>query len=366
MGYTLKGVLFLYLIVNLVIQAEISYEELLLFLIIIAIQIWKERYYNSIYLSIGTLAFICIAVPINPAYSVLFAVVLYDFIIYTSISGALITCLLAIFFSIGDILILKNSVILIVSGLLAYGVEKRNKESETYLQTLDNERRLRYELEQTKAKLLHSSKEIANIVEIKERNRIAREIHDSIGHSLAGILIQLQAAYKLHDQDETKSMMMIQKSIKGLSESVELLRNTVHNLKPRENVSIEYIHNIIDNFSFCPVQLKFLGDFSKIPASHLEIVSTNIKEALTNAAKYSQATNIQVNIDVNEQYTRLYIKDNGVGCDHITEGLGLSGMRERIRNVGGSLSLSSKEGFLIVCLIPNRDRSGVFESLNSG
>lgn len=128
----------------------------------------------------------------------------------------------------------------------------------------------------------------------------------------------------------------------------------MHNIKPKENLGIEYINTIIRDFEFCAVDLKFSGDFNIISSEHLGILGSNIKEALTNAARYSNATKINIRIDINESFTRLYIKDNGNGCIRIKEGLGLSGMKERIRNIGGSISISSESGFMIVCLMPVR------------
>ncbi|MFL0249308.1 sensor histidine kinase [Clostridium neuense] len=120
----------------------------------------------------------------------------------------------------------------------------------------------------------------------------------------------------------------------------------------------------IHNFSFCPVEFKFTGDFNKLKPNYIEIIASNIKEALTNAAKYSKASKIYISIDINEVYLRLYIKNNGVSCSNIKEGLGLSGMRERVNNVGGSISIDSHDGFIIVCVIPFSGGE-IFEGSNS-
>lgn len=56
----------------------------------------------------------------------------------------------------------------------------------------------------------------------------------------------------------------------------------------------------------------------------MEMLCSNIKEALTNAAKHSRATKVEISIETNERYVRLYIRDNGVGCASVKEGLGLS------------------------------------------
>ncbi|MFK9094047.1 sensor histidine kinase [Bacillus salipaludis] len=363
MNFIVKTAIILYTSIEIILNHHISYQQFVILLMIIAINIFKERYYDSVYLTIVTLLLTCAAVTMDFRFSILFALCSYDFMLKRMYVGVGVTAFSMIYLLRTSDLLLTNLLIVHFCSLLAYVIRSGIEERDRFKQTVDNERRLRYELEDTKAKLLHSSKEVANIAEVRERNRIAQEIHDSIGHSIAGILFQLQAAYKLHSRDQGRSLLMIEKSIEGLAKSVELLRDTVHNIKPKQHLGIDYIKNIIDHFSFCPVELKLSGDFNSIPASQLELLSTNLKEALTNASRYSQATKINVQIEITDQYTRLYIKDNGIGCKKIKDGLGLSGMRERVRNVGGSLSISANDGFLLVCLIP-KEGSGIFEGSN--
>lgn len=367
MNYFVKTVLFLYVFLELIIENDLAYQRLAILLIILAIQLWKERFYDSLYLTVVTLVITCAGVAMDLRFAVLFVLCFYDFMLKRSVLGLAASSFCVIYFLAAETdLLLTNMMWFFLCSLIAYIIRKGRQEESAFIKTLDNERRLRYELEQTKAKLLHSSKEIASIAEVKERNRIARDIHDSVGHSIAGILIQLQAAYKLHAKDEAKSMDIVKTSIDGLTNALQLLRDTVYNIKPRENLGIEYIRNIMEQFRFCPVNLKLSGDFNRVPADHLELLSTNIKEALTNAARHSQATEVDISIDANERFTRLYIKDNGIGCSNIKEGLGLSGMKERVRNVGGSLSISADAGFLIVCLLPRQEGGGIFESSYRG
>lgn len=360
MNYIVKGIILLYFMAELVAGGGVTYGLLSVFLIIVAIQIYNERFAGRVGWAVATLLLVYAGAAADTRFAVLFALTLYDFTLKKSYVGLAAAFGGTVYFAMADTTQLPSAAWGGLCILLAAMQRTRQQEREHFRQTLDNERRLRYELEQAKAQLLHSSKEIASIAEVKERNRIARDIHDSIGHSIAGILIQLQAAYKLHAKDEAKSLALVSKSIEGLAGSVEMLRETVHNIKPRERTGVEYVRSIVDNFAFCPVELKLSGDFNDVPAAHLEIVATNMKEALTNAARYSQATKVDITVDANERYTRLYIKDNGVGCPRIKEGLGLSGMKERVRNMGGTVSISAGDGFLIVCVIP-REGSGLLE-----
>jgi len=241
-----------------------------------------------------------------------------------------------------------------------------DKKEQSFREVYDMERRNRYSLEEAKVRLMNSAREAAHLAEIRERNRIARDIHDSLGHSLAGILLQLQVAVKTLDRDEEKARELLQASVTGLAESVNLLRDTVHNIRPREKLGLEYFQNVIGNFNFCQVDFQHSGDISCISPDHTEIISALLKEALTNASRYSQATKMEVSLEVRSSIVRLFIRDNGVGCKAIKEGMGISGMKERVRNAGGTISINPENGFTIVCVLPREDSAGgeVIASIN--
>ena len=231
----------------------------------------------------------------------------------------------------------------------------------------DKQRSYNYELETAKMKLLNAAEDSARIAEIKERNRIAREIHDNIGHNIAGVLMVMQAALKLMGKDDEKSKELLQRSVDTLSDGLTLLKNTVYNIKPKEELGIDYIEKVIENFSFCKVKFESTGDLTNLSPARLELVATNIKEALTNASKHSKATLVKITLSCNESFLRLQIKDNGVGCEKIKDSLGLSGMKERVKNAGGSIAINGDDGFIVVCVIPLNEKAGeIFEGFDSG
>ncbi len=342
---------FFYLVAIFSINKNISYEEVILLLLILAVNIFKERFFDSILLVLLNIPLVLAGIVLNQDFGILLCVIAFDFTYKRAYIGIIPLLAISFYFFSGKELPLLLLVMSLCS-IAAYQIEKFEKRELSYKNSLDDERNLRYELEKTRAQLLASAKETAHLTEVSERNRIAREIHDNLGHSISGILIQLQAAYKLSDLDGEKSKAMLKKSIDGLSDSVTLIRDTVHNIKPRENLGVDYLKNIIKDFEFCTVNLNFSGDFNIISSEHLSILASNIKEALTNAARYSNASKIDIRIDINENFTRLFIKDNGNGCSCIKEGMGLSGMKERVQNIGGSISISSENGFMIVCIMP--------------
>ncbi len=358
MKYLLKFLLLIYMVALFAVKGAVPYQAVLVLLLIIAVNVFKERFFDSVYLTAVSFILISAGIWLDQSFSFLLCLPAFD-LIYQKAYPALAPVLLVALYSSLNSGRFSLLLVLGICAILAYVLQKAEEKELLYKNKLDDERRLRYELEQAKAKLLNSSKDIAHLAEANERNRIAREIHDNVGHSIAGILIQLQAALKLFNRDEEKSKLILTKSIDSLSDSLTLLRNTVYNIKPQETLGVEYIKSVIDNFAFCPVDFKFYGDFSSLSPNQLEILASNIKEALTNASKHSQATKLNISIDINARHTRLYVKDNGVGCANLKEGLGISGVKERVQNMGGSVSISSDDGFLIVCLLPNENSQEV-------
>lgn len=345
-------------------QKRINGVEILILLLFTASNILREKYFNSSYIITGEFILICAGAYLNPYFLVLNGIITFD-LFYKKFYYGSFPVILSGFYFLRNQDLIEYIFFTSICAYFAYVSRSLQEKNDSMRSVYDSERKARYELENTKNKLLKSSKEVAHIAEIKERNRIARQIHDNVGHSIAGILFQLQASFKLREKDRDKSYELLKKSIEELSSSLDVLRDTVHNIKPIEKLGLEYIKGVIDNYTFCPVDFRFTGDFGSLDAAHAEILHTNVKEALTNASKYSSASKVDISIDINPSFTRLYIKDNGAGCPKIKESLGLSGMRERVKNIGGSISISSSDGFLIVCILPRDNGGGVFEDINN-
>lgn len=367
MNLLFKGFFLFFIIGELVLHNGVPAFALAVLLVLTASNIFRAKYYNFIWMLLFEAILLTVATAFIPDFVILYGVIVYD-LVYKRIYVAIPAVVIAAFYFLRQNDLMIFLFLIGLCGLFAFVSQRLAEQKKSFKAVYDRERQQRYELEQTKERLLNSSREIIRLVEIKERNRIAREIHDHIGHKVAGILMQLRASRKLFDKDEKKSSLLLENAIEGLAEALDLLRETVHNVKPRQALGIDYIQDIVDSYSFCPVDFQYTGDFNTLPPNHFEILSSNIKEALTNVAKHSKATQVEISVDVNERYTRLFIKDNGQGCSNLKRGLGLSGMEERIKNVGGSLSVGSKDGFLIVCVIPVNPSGGgnLFENFNRG
>ena len=208
----------------------------------------------------------------------------------------------------------------------------------------DRAERLKLEREREAAALeLRNAKHNA---QINERSRIAQDIHDHVGHEVSGALIALQTALKLYENSDPRTGELLVQTIKRLESASENLRDTVHNLKPVQQSKCR-LEELCDSFTFCKINYSVSGEFT----CH-KILAANLKEALTNISRHSNATHATVQINANESFVRMIISDNGKAAKPLLFGLGLSGMKERVRAAGGSLTVNTDNGFQIICILP--------------
>lgn len=94
------------------------------------------------------------------------------------------------------------------------------------------------------------------------------------------------------------------------------------------------------------------GEIENIPEKYLEIVMDNAFEAVSNALKYAKCTRIEIKIYVMNKMLRCSVTDNGIGCGEIIDGMGISGMRKRMRSANGILDFNTDMGFSVNMLLP--------------
>ncbi|MEH7156060.1 sensor histidine kinase [Neobacillus drentensis] len=191
---------------------------------------------------------------------------------------------------------------------------------------------------------------------LEERNRISQEIHDKIGHSMTGALFQMEAAKRLLMTDPDKATELLQNAINISKEGIENIRLTLKNLKPpTEQMGIHRLKLLIDDFNAkqpLKTVLTHEGNLDIISPIQWKIIHENITEALTNALKYSHASQVSVDLKVLNKLIRVEVRDNGAGTDTIRKGLGIIGMEERTAAVHGKVIIDSTQGFSVTMLLP--------------
>lgn len=231
-------------------------------------------------------------------------------------------------------------------------IEGKWREWEDELLSKDFEERTeRIKLEKARRTAAARAVNAARLAEINERTRIAQDIHDHVGHEIAGALIAVQTIAKI--QNDKNVAELLEQTVKRLESASESLRDTVHNLKPNRTTELMTLKELCDGFKFCEVSFASSGDLSSI---NWELLAANLKEALTNVSRHSDATHVTVKLNGNAGNVRMTITDNGSaivpGVPKFKPGLGLSGMKERIRAAGGTLTVNTNGGFKLICVIP--------------
>lgn len=214
-----------------------------------------------------------------------------------------------------------------------------------------SERKSREKLAIANQKLRDYALRIEDQATLEERNRIAREIHDSLGHSLTALNLQLETALKLWASNPTKAYNFLTKAKELGSMALQDVRQSVSTMRshPLQNQSIESaINQLAENIQ------RSLGTLPKsqiniahpIPTEIGTTVYRVIQESLTNISKYARATEVKLYIDSTSTGLNLLVEDNGIGFDlsQNTTGFGLQSMRDRILAFGGEFSIETTPG----------------------
>lgn len=187
---------------------------------------------------------------------------------------------------------------------------------------------------------------------LRERNRIAREIHDNVGHLLSRTIL-LTGAAKAVNQDRNLDNLL-EGLDTSLNSAMNSIRLSVHDLHDESMNLEETIKSVISDFKNC----ELIYDMSDIIPDDIKYCFTAItKEALTNIIKYSNATSVKLTLREHPSLYQLYIEDNGKGYDSKDgdrTGIGLKNMRDRVQSLGGTLRISGENGFRIFAAIPKK------------
>lgn len=213
------------------------------------------------------------------------------------------------------------------------------------------ERQSRQQLTFAHNQLRNYALRIEDQATLQERNRIAREIHDSLGHALTAQSIQLENALLFCHSHPDKTQVFVSEAkqlgamaLKEIRQSISTLRSDPLQGKNLESALI----NLIENFSTrTNITLNSNICLQHPVTSEVKTaVYRIVQEALTNIFKHSYATEVTLNLQTQLEYLHLLIEDNGRGFnpEQNTTGFGLQGMRERTVALGGNFQLASQIG----------------------
>jgi signal transduction histidine kinase len=253
----------------------------------------------------------------------------------------------------------------IMSIVSRYKTDRLYKRKEEYIKLRDDSVEYSNLLKEKNRQLILNQDYELNMAALNERNRISKELHDSIGHILSRSLIQVGALRTItKDENLKKGLSTLHDS---LSEGMDSVRETVHNMRDSSFDLKIKTEELINSFVFCKIHLDYnirLQPVINIKYSFISI----LKEFLSNIIKHSDATDVYVSLSEHPGLYQLVIRDNGhisyetkVKIDECLksgnnmENMGISGMVERVNKLKGRINIIVDKGITIFIAIPKNN-----------
>jgi signal transduction histidine kinase len=199
---------------------------------------------------------------------------------------------------------------------------------------------------------------------VEERKRITREIHDIIGYTLTNNIMMMEAAVEMVRRDPQGVSRLITEARRNAEEGLDGIRNALYLLRAQEDpqtAGIDPIERLVSNFHAATgvaVRLEYGNAHDSIHYQVEGVLFHIVQEALTNSFRHGRATLVEILFWKRDDGTLVVnIHDNGGGAVDIQEGIGVSGMRERLAPIGGALRLGmGPRGFTVTVEVPAQGR----------
>ena len=195
------------------------------------------------------------------------------------------------------------------------------------------------------------------IAEDRERKRIAREIHDTLGHALTGISAGIDAVKVLVDIDTNRAKEQLNNVSVVVRDGIRDVRGSLNKMRPgalENNTLKEALIKIIREYeaiSNLEIHLRYEWNNIDLDIAKEDIVFRVIQESITNSVRHGHAKTIWIELLEEESYV-MTIQDDGVGFDELHYGYGLKQMQERLMIIGGSVRFENRDGFYTHIEIP--------------
>lgn len=267
------------------------------------------------------------------------------------------TGLLSVFLLFNEQYSLTDKVFIAGLCFLAFYLAHRHIEksqSDDRKQLLEDELlTLNYSLQQQNAERQKREETLISLEVSNERNRIARDIHDNVGHLLSSSLLQIGAIQTINQQEVLQAPLNQLKET--VTEGMNNIRASVHDLHDESLRLSIAMQKIVESFQFCEIELT--DEFPEHLDKDCKLACIMIvKEALSNVMKHSNASKAKISFKQQPGFYKLTIFDNGTQrkIKDITErGIGLTSMEERLSKLGGRLNYhQTEQGFSLIAIFP--------------
>jgi signal transduction histidine kinase len=275
-----------------------------------------------------------------------------------------------------------SSVVLTVLTVCIYYIEPRFMSIATYYfvlavlfafgfifnRMLNTQRKMKLLLEENQQKttlieaqnktLEQYARKVEELTLEAERNRMAGELHDTIGHTFTSVIVGMDAVSYLIDPapEQAKERLAVLREF--TTEGLNKLREQIHNIAIDDDQlslssKLEKIALEFSDYTNTEVVFQTIGSELDVSKSASLILNRCLQESLTNAKRHGDATKIDIQLIFGEE-VKLVIQDNGSGSSNLTHGFGLQTMKDRLSQMNGSLTVQSEEnrGTTVICMIP--------------
>ena len=347
--------------ITIMVGNKISALSIVVLLSAITISSLNSYFYGKYSKYIGSIYLVLCILKLE--FLILLPLIIYD--LFTRRFIYLIAAFIIPFAIHWNDIIVKDLVCIIIFMALALYLKIRSDKiaqySISYHDLQDSSKELSMIFEKKNKELMEKQDYELKLATLNERNRIAREIHDNVGHMLSRSILQVGALLVINKDKAVENSLNNIKST--LSEAMDNIRSSVHNLYDESMDLRTQINTIIKEFTFCPVSLDYDADNMSKSLKYCFIAI--IREALSNIIKHSNATKVEVIIREHPAFFQLIINDNGnINKKDDNKGIGLKSMVDRVKAFDGTFLIDKTNGFKIFISIP-KESENIDENFNS-
>ena len=250
---------------------------------------------------------------------------------------------------------------LILAAIFSVRTERSLKLAQEVIHLKDSSTELRLAMQKRQQDLLEKQDYEIHLATLQERNRIAREIHDNVGHMLSRSILQMGALQTIHKEEPLHGQLVAINDT--LSQAMNNIRESVHDLHNESLDLKQALREVTDEFRD-KYEIAFTYDMSAAVPRNVKYCFLAItKESLANVVRHSNATRVSLYFCEHPGFYQMLVEDNGTDIKvkeaQIAKAqvIGLSNMRERVEALGGTIAFLTDKGFEIRISVPKMSKT---------
>ncbi len=299
----------------------------------------------------GLIAFSCLGL-FYPNFLFFAPLILYDlFAEPYALSGFIVLVPAAVSFSL---IPWKAHIIVLLLVSMSYIIKHYSNRLEGlktgYHRLRDETKEIAFSLERNNKELLEKQDYEINLATLNERNRIAREIHDSVGHIMSSSILQVGALIATVKDEVLEESLNDLKTT--LAEGMDSIRSSVHNLH-EDSIDLDaQLYALTRDFAFCSLSYEYSVEVSPDLKTKYSLIAI-VKEGLSNIIKHSDATAASLTLREFPGFYQMIISDNGTPKEHSSEtGMGIRSISSRVESLNGHFNIDKTRGYRLFISIP--------------